>query len=250
MKKVFFFCIIASVSLLFSCKVIQVYETKPASGMIKDEGYYTYENDTIKIMYSFWEDKGVLSFSFYNKLSIPIYIDWKKCSFLRNGEKLDFWIDETNTKSIAASSGRYGSRIFYGDYDLLNAGVTSNIMMGNSKSIKPQRVVFIAPKSKITKFDFELYPYKVSKIGSEGTTVTVRKPNSTKEVKVKSVEYSQENSPLVFRNFLSISTKENFENEYYIDNTFYVSSKKDFKRNIFDLNKQPFKNAKWFYVDT
>jgi hypothetical protein len=46
-------------------------------------------------------------------------------------------------------------------------------------------------------------------------------PDKTTEAKVVNLTY--ESSPFKFRNFLTWSTKESFDNEYFIDNEFYVA---------------------------
>ena len=78
------------VTILFfsscSLKLTHLYETKPLSSTSNKDN--TFENDTLKIIYSFWSEGGVFSFSVYNKLSIPLYIDWKKSSFIKNSDKL------------------------------------------------------------------------------------------------------------------------------------------------------------------
>ena len=63
--------------VFFSCSssYVQVFETSSKNELIKNETNYVYENDSVKITYSFWEDKGKMSFIVYNKLKKPLYID-------------------------------------------------------------------------------------------------------------------------------------------------------------------------------
>ncbi len=49
--------------------------------------YFEYENDTISVTYSFWEMNGTIEMLIRNKLNQPIYIDWKKCSFITGETK-------------------------------------------------------------------------------------------------------------------------------------------------------------------
>ena len=226
MNKILIFAFIITISL--SCtKYTQIYETKPNSIAIKDEKFYNFENDTVKITYSFWQEKGVLSYTFFNKLNIPLYIDWKKCSFIRNGEKLDFWIDETTTNSVSNSRGT--SNLFFGDYNLLAANVGRTSTKG--KSVKPERVIFLAPRSSITRVQFQLYPFAVSKINGNKSQMKIA--GSKKTIESKYEDFNLGNSPLVFRNFMSISSSEKFEREMYIDNGFYVSKISQIKRKYF-----------------
>ena len=63
--------------------------------------FFVYENDTVKISYSFWANHGLMAFSIYNKLDKPIYIDWKNSAFIYNSNKLNYWIDQTSAHPIA-----------------------------------------------------------------------------------------------------------------------------------------------------
>lgn len=79
MKKTILLITLA-LALFSSCskQFIQVFDTSTTNTKLTD-GFWVYETDSIKLTYSFWADKGVMSFSVYNKLNKPIYIDWKKC---------------------------------------------------------------------------------------------------------------------------------------------------------------------------
>ena len=58
--------------------------------------YFEYENDTISVTYSFWEMNGTIEMLIRNKLNQPIYIDWKKCSFITGETKHDYWDGTTD----------------------------------------------------------------------------------------------------------------------------------------------------------
>lgn len=47
--------------------------------------------------------------------------------------------------------------------------------------------------------------------------------NLKRTTKVYVIKFAKNNSPLVFRNFLTVSLTENFNNEFYVDNEFYVT---------------------------
>lgn len=241
---------------LFACSPsYQLCETKPSSssGIIQNK-FYCFENDSVKISYSFWAEKGIMCFSFYNKLKIPLYIDWKKSSFVTNGEKLDYWADETttNTKSTTKSSA-----FILRNYNTFGIGSSNSV--SNSVSLKPQRIIFVAPQSNTTKIQFNLFPANTTKLSSDAAKTILKNPNSGKEIPVKSIEYTEANSPLVFRNFLTISTSENFDHEIYINNTFYVSRISQMKKKAFcgslimekgkpSFFEMPFQNPMYFYT--
>ena len=98
MKKIIFIILI----LLTGCtkSFIQIFDTSTRNCKSQN-GFFVFENDTLKITYSFWASKGVMSFAVYNKLNKPIYVDWKNSSFIQNDNKMDYWVDETQSNIIS-----------------------------------------------------------------------------------------------------------------------------------------------------
>lgn len=81
---------------------------------LSTEGFINYENDTIRVAYIFWAENGVMGVFIHNKLKLPLYVDWKKCSYITGTEKHNYW-DETvtmttngwaETSSLIASQGK------------------------------------------------------------------------------------------------------------------------------------------------
>lgn len=184
-------------ALLFcSCKALLI-ETQSID--TKTEGkHYFFENDTIKIVYDFWNRQGVMGFTITNKLKAPLYIDWKKSSFLLGSNKLDYWRDV----EYGVNTG------VYGQYSLSNVkGYTGITVMA-----KPERISFIPPGSKMNCAMYTLIPANYIPdeqnvlLGADGEWA-----------------YDSYSSVLKFSNFLTYSTKENFEKESYIHNHFFVS---------------------------
>ena len=80
MKRAIIFSII--IIFIFGCKTyVQVFDTNSTNAIIEND-FYVYENDTIKITYAFWHEQGLMTLGIYNKLKIPLYIDWKKSSYI------------------------------------------------------------------------------------------------------------------------------------------------------------------------
>lgn len=191
----------------------QVYETKPISPMKVVNRSYCYENDTLKITYDFCKRNGGMDFVFLNKLNIPLYIDWRKSSFIYNGTKLDFWSDATNVKSLGISKPALWD-YYYGYYSK---------QVSNSVVSKQERITFIAPNSSIKKETFVIYPYK-TEMPSDIKPIKIKGYiESNDSITVQKIEYDKPTTPALFRNFMTVSTTEKFEKEFYIDNGFYIS---------------------------
>ncbi len=223
------------VLFFYGCKsYVQVFETNGKNLEIENE-FYVYENDSLKITYSFWTQKGLMTFAIFNKLDKPLYIDWKKSSYIDNSVKLNYWIDEEKKKSLEY----YGS--YYYDGPLLKPGyaVSSTGGVSVSSTVKVERITFIPPTSNYYRSQFYILPINFFKLDTKIKYKEVlRNDKPKKKTKIYEKSYSKENSPLIFRNFLTFSFSENFENEFYVDNEFYISGIKEMDRRHFEYTKR------------
>ncbi len=183
---------------------MQVLYIEPKSKIVTTtSNNFVFENDTLKVVYGFWEYEGVMAFMVENKLDIPIYIDWKKSSFISSKNKLGYYEDIETTKYQGSSES---VSFFYTETE------------GVSTKTKEERVTFIPPHSVVNRSSFKIYPSKYLIMDNiKKTKIESPKMNA------KVVEFTKEKSPLHFSNFITYSTKENFENENYISNEFFVS---------------------------
>ncbi|MDO8999393.1 MAG: hypothetical protein Q7W45_06480 [Bacteroidota bacterium] len=222
--------IVLTLFLLTNCKqYIQVFDTASKTVKISDT-LAIFETDSVKISYTFWSDKGLMSFSIFNKLDKPIYIDWKSCAFIDNGNKLNYWDDGQLT--ITDMKSRYGSYFYSGP--LLEPGFTLNkgvqITTSTSKVIKPERITFIPPKSNYTRTQFYLMPnrnfYSIDRKVATKTKVK-RNDKPRKKTDIHELKYDYNNSPFKIRNYLAFSLSENSSNFFYVDNEFFLTSVKE-----------------------
>lgn len=202
---------------LSSCSIVQVMYTNPTSELIKeDNGQFYYEDDTIKILYSFWEENGIMAFSIFNKLNVPIYVDWKKSSFISYGVKSNYYSEnevvETKGKSVNSPylfKGTYDwSRWYQGDV---------NTWQSNSVVLKDERIMFLPPKASTGKAK-----YKLTNGYANMDNAYNKKVGDDKQIKVRVLDIDKDSTDFFFRNFITYSTKESFDNEYYINNEFYI----------------------------
>lgn len=252
--------------MLFGCKsYVQMFNTDSLI-IVNDEGFYVHENDSVKITYSFWKEKGLMTFSIFNKLDKPLYIDWKKSSYVDNSVKLDYWVDEEISKVISS----YGS-YFYADPLLMPGYIVSSTGGASvSSTFKEERITFIPPSSNYYRSQFYILPINFFKLDTKTDFVEVpRNDKPKKKTKLYKATFSKENSPLVFRNFLTFSLSEDFTSEFYVDNEFYieeilemdrrhfgyyrVDETKKGRSSLFEDNKNwilisDFKNPRSFYL--
>lgn len=248
-------------SLIFtSCakQFIQVFDTQSVNTKLSNESYI-YESDTLKITYSFWAEKGVMAFSVYNKLNRPIYIDWKNSSFIYNDHKLDYWIDEQQTKT----AGYYGGYYYKGPLIKPGLAINEGIQSSVAETVKPERITFIPPKSYSSHSQFYLLPVDFLKIDKDKMTKesVSRNDNPNKQTIIYEQKFDVSNTPLSFRNYLAFSFSETSKDFYFVDNGFYLSAVKEMDRNHFHgkitgrdksgafiYGPSPFKKMTSFYI--
>ena len=234
--------------ILFGCKsYVQVFDTDSTIQTNKD-GFYIYENDSLKITYSFWKNKGLMTFSIYNKMNKPLYIDWKKSSYVANSVKLNYWIDEEKNQTFSS----YGS--YFDNGPLLRPSYAVSATAGASitSKVKVERITFIPPASYYYRSQFFILPISFYKIDTKsGFEEVPRNDKPKKMTKVYKADFTKENSPLVFRNFLTFSTTENSETEFYIDNEFYIDEVLEMDRRHFEQLRRDYtrKVGKWYISD-
>lgn len=227
------FCVI----LLSSCSkhFIQIYEAGSSNAKLKEDSF-VYENDTLRLTYSFWSDKGLVTFKVYNKLSKPIYIDWKNSAFIYNDHKLNYWLEESQseegvTSNVVSYNGPLGKI-----RTTMNEGVPTH----SSAVVTNERVTFIPPKSYYDRSQFYLLPVNQCELSVDCPSIIVpRNDDSTKQTTVYGYDYSESNSPLKFRNYLAFSTSQGSKDFFFVDNGFYLASVKEMDMRHYKGAKKP-----------
>lgn len=68
------------------------------------EDFLTFENDTIRVVYIFWAENGLMGLFIHNKLERPLYIDWKKCSYIVGTTKNDYWDESIVVTNVGGAT--------------------------------------------------------------------------------------------------------------------------------------------------
>lgn len=225
--------IVSIVFLATSCSpMFQILEaTSPDTKLENDK--YIYENKDVKITFDFWSDGGSVSFFMYNKLDQPIYIDWDKSHLIYNGTSYEYWYDSEEIKSFYNSTSQINSNSYGNSItNIITDGTTTNGISAsqNSKSTfgnktsfalvtksTPKKIIHIPSKSGVfvSKFSISKSPYF-------NCDFNLKTNMSKKDIKTKT--FSKDESPLNFRNYITYSLKESFEESKIVDNEFYISA--------------------------
>ena len=181
---------------------------------------FAYDTDTLRLSYQFFSERGTVHFTIENKLSKPLYIDWQRSSFIIGQKKLDYWHD---VASVNLNGSAYTST--YSRY-LRNSSSSYSSISLNGKIQKDNFVDYIPPATKLDKSQFVVLPGDYLNLPGPFSVKQVPSTNSstTKPVEIQEYQYTDINSPLSFRNYLTLSTDKEFKNEFVIDSKFWAST--------------------------
>ena len=216
--------ILIAIAMLTSCsQFVQLVETESiGKDAVSKNGIC--ENEEIKVTYDMWSEDGITYFSIYNKTDKPMYIDWKRSVFIYNDWKNVYWVEKSTTESYLVPSGT-GNNIVY---------------ERKQSTVVAERYTFIPPKTYISvpmtytimsgyysttdntgKTSKTMVSQSIKKNG--GTKVSIASTTGKGNVKAWEKSFSQDNTISRFRNFITYASKENFSDEKFIENEFYVN---------------------------
>lgn len=199
------FTLLASLFLLSSCSSYQY--LKVSSDNISsrtDNQDLVSENDSVRITYNFNGYKGPVTITVLNKSERGLEIDWKKSSLIV-GDK-----SEAYYKPEWQINGHSGSILF--------TNATSTTI--NATVTREEGTEFLPPHTAVTRSAHYIKPNGSFGMPANAVEEKVKIEGISK--KLKKGTYTKENSPLIFRSYLtfkSVSDNQSFA----IDHSFYVS---------------------------
>lgn len=177
---------------------------------LREDGNFIFENDTIRIQYDFHSLNGEMKFSVYNKLASPIYVNWKESAFILGPHFSSYWLDQyvANGYMYSKFSGRDDFANLRGPYHF-------------SVVKRAEQYSFIPPHTSLVQFEFIVKP---SSAYGPRYLNTSHLDNDQPKKKAKKYSFTQEESPTVFRNYLTFSLDEKGSQKFVLDQFFWVSS--------------------------
>lgn len=172
---------------------------------------FVVENDTCLVKYSFAGQNCPVAIHVFNKLPVPLYVNWRKSAIIQNNEKIALWEDRS---SIAGNVSTVGVNLTE-DISISDGAISGVIY-------RDEPVSFLPPKSYINNTPIFLKSNFVELLpGDSAIHTSFNTANGL--TKLKRYSFNEFNSPLVFRCFLAYSTREDFSSESYLDHTFWIS---------------------------
>lgn len=246
MKKFNLNLVVLSVMLLLaSCsQFVQLVETESVGkDAVTKNGVC--ENEDIKVTYDMWSEDGITYFSIYNKADKPMYIDWKRSVFIYNDWKNDYWVEKSTTESYVVPSGT-GKNITYERKQSTVVAERYTFIPPHTYVSVPMTYVILNNGLQVNTETSESGKSKITitqSLKNDKTATKTKIASTTGKGQVKAYEktFTKETSTNRFRNFLTYAFKENFSDEKFIENEFYVNK-------ITEMNTKNFngkyKNAK------
>lgn len=198
------------ISLFFLTNCVEYQYVSLQSSLPQNEARsFTNENDTASITYSFSGNNCPVNIEVYNKLNVPIYVDWRRSSLIINEETIPYWRDQQNFSSVGQ-----GSEWRPNQYISFQEQQTDGVI------IREDAMSFIPPKSYV----------KVSPILVRSDLFEISKDTEFRNVigrdgisHGKRYKFDQQNTPLSFRSYIAISATSDLSTLNYKDDTFWVS---------------------------
>ena len=192
-----------------SCSKNLIIATRAVSPGIDSTHKYVFSNDTVRIEYDFWWKGGYMQYTVYNKLPIPLFVDWKNSSFIDDGAISPYWSDKTTTRSTGS------------------AVTVSGVSFGSGHSIaeKSERVHFIPAGTQLVK-----------------RIAVAPLPRRSKK---KWQQDWERRKGVTLRNFLAFALNDDeHAKEFYVSNAFRLESAERVKRRFLPARQNP----KYFYL--
>ena len=142
MKQLILFALVLTTLVSCSPKV-QLVTLRGTNVRPADDGLVL-DNDPLTLRYDFASERGQMHITVFNKLNQPLYIDWKRSSFIVGQDKIDYWQDIAD---VNLSGSTYGSR--YSRYSI-------NYLTGTIA--KGEKISFMPPQTKREKRQFMIWP--------------------------------------------------------------------------------------------
>lgn len=202
MKRIVYISLFAIITLIsFSCSSTYYYATLNAFNEDVEKvenGDFLYENDSLWIAHCFKGKDAPILVTVYNKLDVPLYVDWNKSALVINDEAFTYSGKKATLTGEGSTRGSSyptlsGERVNFSDLEF-----SGDIDM-------PQQVSFIPPGSK-TSYETIRVGARFDKIKDEEyTKVKVNSVNGQAHSVRKKV-YDTEDTPLVFTSYITSYT--------------------------------------------
>ncbi|QXV66267.1 hypothetical protein INP83_04045 [Mucilaginibacter sp. 21P] len=222
---------LACCAILTSCSKYQVNVISSTTGKEpnKETGNYEFENDSVRISYSFYGPDAPVTVNVYNKLNQPLYIDWQQ-SALVIGDKAVSYVPESISLKGNISAESY-SYLRNNKGSTLNPTYTDGSV--NAVANLPKTTTFLPPHTQSSNTTVRLTRgfIEVPDTAFHKIRMIERLQDTVALTKVNTALFTPDNSPLTFRSYLTTYTVADgknipvvYEDKFFISRTLKTNS--------------------------
>lgn len=220
MKKLLIMSLVFGMYALFSSCTSYYYSTinstQDLTDNVKDsDGYFHFENDTVRISYSFKGENSPITIRIHNKTKDPLFVDWGKSALIIDG------------KAISYASGNISGNMDV-PYDV------NPMLIREYMSQSQNKVSFIPPYTYIEESPLILENFEFKDIPNKAFMKRKFAVDQYESYELRILQYNEETSPLFFSSFMTIvaadeegkpGVTQSFEQEFYVSRLVKTSLK-------------------------
>ena len=212
------------ICLLSACSKYQIH-TLSSLKTPKDEqtGDFIIKNDTLEMVYKFNGENGPLEVQIKNKLDEPLYVNWKKSALIIGDKAFSYSGNKIGLN--AEYNGTSGTGLSLSDLQVQSGKITGTATL-------PEEIAFIPPHAKIEKKLLSVTTGLIPFVSDSLKKIRVSQANGETSYVVKASRFSRENSPLVFKSYITLYLEKDknlqilpYENEFYISQSVLTGRK-------------------------
>lgn len=185
--------LVASILITPSCTATYFYSTlnveEPNVEKV-DNGDFFFENDSVWIAHSFKGEDAPILISVYNKLDVPMYVDWSKSALILDGIAYPYATSKAHQSGV-------GESVTYGDI----TAYTQTIYNGTIDL--PKHIDFIPPKTRVVHQGLRLAA-KFDEISDSKYQKAKMQSESLQMIDVKYINFEHHNTPLRFGSYITV----------------------------------------------
>jgi hypothetical protein len=173
------------------------------------DGEFQIDNDTVLVTFQYMGYNCPARIKVYNKLDVPLYVDWQRSAFIVNDQTVPIGNDNS---VINASQSSVEVK--------LNDTYSSSSGQIEGTIVKAPQLGFIAPRSFAQSRDITLR-HSIFQLDDDPGK---RSRNPERGYSLRTRYFDRENSPIEFRTYLTLSTRRDLTTTFSFETPFWVDN--------------------------
>jgi len=217
--------------ILFSSCTTYRYATISGSNIELDERQeFVAENDTVRIVYNFYGSKGPVKLSIYNKLPVGLQIDWKRSAMVIGQASYSYYSPNLTVNGDVNTSA----------WTRRSASIDATITREEGLEFLPPGAVSHHTGPFIADTAFQ----NTAPLSIPGPPLVIGRS----KVKASKASFTPNNSPLLFKSFLTLLTAGQEPQVFTTEHRFYVSEVLETAAVPFQVWSEPEQTGNKFFM--